>query len=66
MEFAAAWPCFMKDGVPLSWRHFVYGMANLPSIHARESLRMAGMLGALFGKEGEKWFRIMESHAGWR
>lgn len=67
MEFAAAFPALMKDGVPLSWRHFVYGLAHLGRAHARESLRMAGTVsGVLSGKEGAKWFNIVEGQAGWR
>jgi hypothetical protein len=66
MEFARAFPALMENGVPLSWRHFVYGMAHLDRAHARESLRLAGAVGSLFGKDGERWFKSAEAQAGWR
>lgn len=66
MEFANAFPAMMQDGVPLSWRHFVYGLSHLSRAHARESLRLAGSVGALFGKDVDRWFKIQETQAGWR
>lgn len=39
MHFAAAFPTWTgRDGFPLSWRHFVYGMAYLGRQTLREQL----------------------------
>lgn len=41
MTFAKAFPSCMKDGWPLSWAHYQYGMRHLGRAWAREELRTA-------------------------
>jgi hypothetical protein len=56
----------MKDGWPLSWRHYVYGMAHLNRDRARESLRIASAAGVPHMKEEDarRWFRAQSAAAG--
>jgi hypothetical protein len=58
----------MKDGAPLSWKHFVYGMSCLSRSWARESLRMgsAARVAGAEEKEFGKWRGLLELAAGWR
>lgn len=42
MTFAASFPAWCgPDGRPLSYRHFVNGMAHLGRAHLRDSLKLA-------------------------
>jgi hypothetical protein len=66
MELAIRAPALCnREGVPLSWQHFVYGMAALRRLDARESLRLAGAVGAPNQKKEdyEKW-RQQQLQAG--
>ena len=67
-EFAAAFPGLMRpDGVPVSWAHFVLGMAKLGRIHAGNSLRMAGALSVpqMKKEDADRWYRSQTTAAGW-
>jgi hypothetical protein len=57
----------MKDGEPLSWRHFVYGSQHLGRKHARDSLKIAGAAGIAqaVDRDRERWFRQQTRAAGW-
>lgn len=40
-EFCREYPAWVgPDGYPLSWRHYVYGVAHLGRARAAESLRL--------------------------
>ena len=39
--FGKAFPAWMKDGWPMSWAHYQYGMRHLGRAWAREELRLA-------------------------
>lgn len=42
MTFAAEFPAWTgPDGLPLSWRHYVYGVAHLARRHLRATLAIA-------------------------
>jgi hypothetical protein len=42
-DFAHAYPGWLRpDGRPLSWRHFIHGLAHLDRARARLSMRIAG------------------------
>lgn len=62
----------MRDGEPISWRHYVYGTAHLARAYARESLRMAGVrlstatgLGSTPKSTRDAWLTRMTRSAGW-
>lgn len=58
-EFAAALPAWTgSDGLPMSWRHFIYGMGHLSRSHHRSIL--SGAAATRGGMATE------ESYAGWR
>ncbi len=67
-DFAAKLPALMKDGVPLSWRHYVYGCAYLGRERAREALRTAGAVGiaqSIDPAERRNWFERQRLTGGW-
>lgn len=57
----------MVDGVPRSWRHFVYGSAHLARAHARASLRAAAAAGVPYMKkeDAEAWYGVQRAAASW-
>ena len=67
-EFARAFPGWIgADGYPLSWRHYVYGMAHLGRAAARETLRAATAAGAAWMKPDQyrQWRADVQAAAGW-
>ena len=67
-EFAAAFPGLMRpDGVPVSWAHFVLGMAKIARINAQKSLRMAGAAAVphMNKQDADRWYRSQTTAAGW-
>lgn len=68
MEYAREFPALMKDGQPLSWRHFVYGMAHLSRVNARESLKLASStrIASAEKKDFTEWMSTQTFVAGWR
>lgn len=66
-EFARAFPAWMVDGEPRSWRHYVYGMMHLARAGARESLRLSTAAQMAFAKkeDAETWMRTQRAVAGW-
>lgn len=67
-EFAAAYPAWTRrDGFPLSWRHFSYGVAHLGRAYARTSLRLSAATGIAHAtrEDAEQWYRAQKQAAGW-
>lgn len=66
-QFAKAFPAWVKDGWPLSWAHYQYGMRHLGRAWVREELRQAAAARA--GQAEKKDFKayITEQRpaAGW-
>lgn len=65
-EFVRAYPAWVRDGLPLSWRHFGYGMAHLGRAAAAESLRVAAAVAMSFmpSDEGRAWRAQQKRAAG--
>lgn len=61
---------WVQDGVPLSWRHFVYGLAHLSRALASDTLRASQAAGAGWMKPEDmrEWTRDLKRAAGmvWR
>lgn len=59
--FASAFPAWMRDGEPISWRHYHYGLAHLQRAHAGEALRVCDAVTMANAKprDAEKWRRVM-------
>lgn len=66
-EFARVMPGWCRDGVPLSWRHFVYGLAHIYREQARASLRMASASGIVYAAKNaaKDWHERHRALAGW-
>ena len=65
--FAIRFPAWIgKDGYPLSWRHYIYGMAAIERENAAEKLRMADAVSAHKAKERDfkRWLREHSAIAG--
>lgn len=60
----------MKDGVPISWRHYVYGLAHVGRSLASDTLRAAQAAGSGWMKPEDlrDWMTDMKRAAGlmWR
>jgi hypothetical protein len=69
MEFARVFPALMsRDGLPVSWAHYVYGMRHIGRTVARETLRaaQAARIGQTPDKEAWASFHsTMRSASGW-
>lgn len=65
-EFAREFPAWTgADGFPLTWRHYVYGMAHLGRATAAEKLRLADSFAiAQNPKEWTRWNRDHRKAAG--
>jgi hypothetical protein len=53
--------------MPLSWKHFVYGMAHLNRREARDRLKMANAVRAGMAPESpqrDAWHRVQSKIAG--
>lgn len=67
-DFAREFPAWMKDGVPLSWRHFVYGFAFLARARARDAIRSASagaIVQAAKDSDRRDWWQRQTIVAGW-
>ncbi len=55
-----------KDGMPLSWRHYVLGLRHLDKARARLSLDMyrASAVAQSYGQERDDWIDEQENLAG--
>lgn len=53
--------------MPLTWRHFRYGIAHLARASARDSLRLAavGGVGWMKKDDAREWYRTQTDAAGW-
>ncbi|MCA1789599.1 MAG: hypothetical protein LC667_07020 [Thioalkalivibrio sp.] len=62
LSFARELPALCDSrGVPLSWRHFRYGLEEMERAHSREALRIAGAVGIAMASDPaarEQWFRL--------
>lgn len=66
-EFAEGLPAWVgPDGYPLSWRHFVYGLAYIRRRNARAKIEMASAMRiAKADQQGfEAWRREVSMYAG--
>jgi hypothetical protein len=57
-----------KEGLPLSWAHFVYGLASAGRDRAKESIRefrVFAVANAADQKSREEWLNEQKTHAGW-
>lgn len=67
-EFAAEYQGWLRrDGRPISWRLFVYGLEVLSRQRARESLRLATAVGLPYSKQenADNWLQTQRIMAGW-
>ena len=65
-DFAAHDPGWLRrDGRPISWRHFVYGLEALSRRRAREALTMASAAGLPYSKRGDEWLATQRILAGY-
>jgi hypothetical protein len=57
----------MRDGCPLSWRHFVHGLNHLARDHARTTIRDHFAVGMTQAKtqDRNRWLGIKKAEAGW-
>lgn len=66
-QFARSFPAWMKDGWPLSWAHYQYGMRHLGRAWVREELRLASAAraGQAEKKDFQKYVSEQKHAAGW-
>jgi len=65
--FCLRYPAWVgADGYPLSWRHYIYGMAALERENAAQKLRTADAVSAHKAKDRDwkKWVREHSAIAG--
>ena len=65
--FAKAFPAWMRDGWPMSWAHYQYGMRHLSRAWAREELRMAAAsrMAQTEAKDFKPYVTETQRAAGW-
>jgi hypothetical protein len=65
--FALRLPAWMgADGYPISWRHYIYGMAAIERENAADKLRMADAVAVHKSKEQgfKRWIKEHSAIAG--
>lgn len=65
--FAKSFPAWMKDGWPMSWAHYQYGMRHLARAWAREELRTASAtrMAQTEAKDFKPYVMETQQAAGW-
>lgn len=65
--FAHYLPALMKDGVPLSWRHYIIGSGWIGRHVARVQVReyMASLMSTLEPEDRREWVDTLKTAAGW-
>lgn len=67
--FARVWPGLLEPatGQPRTWRHFIYGLREMPAVQARESLVLAGVakLPHMDKAGQDQWYAEQRRAAGW-
>jgi hypothetical protein len=67
-DFAAHYPGWLRrDGRPISWRLFVYGLDAISRARAREALRLASATGLPYSKQehADDWLQTQRIMAGY-